>query len=117
MTEPVITMRAKTRRPMICEDEVQHLAALYGEPVRGTFSIQADEYIRAYRWRKDIDRRAEVVFAIQDERKRIWLHAKAHYPSHIFRLPSGGVNWDEPILETPKSYSGRRPFLTQRMGQ
>ena len=99
MTEPAIFTRAKTRRPMICEDEVQFLAASYGAPVHCTFNIQADEYIRAYRWRKDIDRRAEVIFAIQDTEERIWLHAKRHYPAHIFRLPSGGLNWDEPVID------------------
>lgn len=99
MTETVVSTRVKSRRPMICEDEVRHLAADFGIPVRCRFNIQADEYIRAYRWRKDIDRRAEVVFAIQDPYDRIWLHAKRHYPAHIFRLPSGGVEWDEPVID------------------
>ena len=99
MTETVVSTRVKSRRPMICEDEVRYLAAQYGAPLRCTFTIQADEYIRAYRWRKDLDRRAEVVFAIQDPLCRIWLHAKRHYPKHIFRLPSGGINWDEPVMD------------------
>ncbi|NJN83966.1 MAG: NUDIX hydrolase [Caldilineaceae bacterium] len=85
------------RRPMIDEVEVRELAEQFGEPARRTFVIQADEYIYSYRWRKDLDRRAEVVFAIQDPSERIWLHAKPHYPAHIFRLPSGGVHWDEDV--------------------
>lgn len=93
------TQRAQTRRPMVCETEVAELVASYGSPRRCTFNIQADEYIRAYRWRKDLDRRAEVVFAIQDPLCRVWLHAKRHYPRHIFRLPSGGINWDEPVID------------------
>ena len=48
-------------RPMICETEVGVLAQHYGPPRRRSFHIQADEYIRAYRWRKESDRRAEVV--------------------------------------------------------
>ena len=28
---------------------------------------------------------------------RIWVHAKPHYPAHIFRLPSGGIHWHEPV--------------------
>jgi NAD+ diphosphatase len=104
MSETAVSSRAqaecaRTRRPMICEDEVAKLVASYGSPMRCTFNIQADEYIRAYRWRKDLDRRAEVVFAIQDPLCRIWLHAKRHYPKHIFRLPSGGINWDEPVID------------------
>ena len=46
---------------------------------------------------KDSDRRAEVVFAIHNDDGRDWVHAKPHYPTHIFRLPSGGVHWDEQV--------------------
>lgn len=86
-------------RPMICETEVNFLAQRYGPPRRRSFHIQADEYIRAYRWRKESDRRAEVVFAIQDPTGKIWMHTKAHYPAHLSRLPSGGVGLEEGIYE------------------
>ncbi len=97
MSNPVIQTVELLRRPMICEEEVSGLMHQYGTPLRRTFTIQADEYIRSYRWRTDIDRRAEVVFAIQDPTGKIWLHAKPHYPDHIARLPSGGIDWDESI--------------------
>lgn len=84
-------------RPMIHAEEVEKLAATYGTPWRQAFRIQADEYIYSYRWRKDSDRRAEVVFAIQDGGSGVWVHAKPHYPANIFRLPSGGVHWYEAI--------------------
>ena len=84
---------------MINTDEVQELTERYGAPRRRSFKIQADDYIRAYRWRRDSDRRAEVVFAIQDPQGRVWLHAKTHYPSHIFRLPSGGIDWTESVID------------------
>lgn len=87
-----------TRRPIVDTDEIEAIARAHGAPIHRSFKIQADDYIRAYRWRADSDRRAEVVFAIEDPQGRIWLHAKAHYPSHIFRLPSGGVAWEESIL-------------------
>lgn len=83
--------------PTIWADEVSDLSARYGKPAYRSHNIQADEYIYSYRWRKDTDRRAEVVFAIQDSERGIWVHAKPHYPAHIFRLPSGGVHWDEGI--------------------
>jgi 8-oxo-dGTP pyrophosphatase MutT (NUDIX family) len=82
---------------MICAEEVVELTARYGAPARRSYSIQADEYIYSYRWRKDSDRRAEVVFAVQDDAGRVWVHAKPHYPAHIYRLPSGGVHWDEAV--------------------
>lgn len=99
MLNSVVAVAPTVGRPMICEEEVCELAAQFGAPVRRTFHIQADEYIRSYRWRPNPDRRAEVVFAIQDPAGRIWVHAKAHYPGHIFRLPSGGVELDECIYQ------------------
>lgn len=79
-------------------EEVAWLAQRYGKPVRRSYTVQADEYLYSNRFRKDQDRRAEVVFAIQDiVSGRIWVHAKPHYPAHIFRLPSGGVHPTEAV--------------------
>jgi 8-oxo-dGTP pyrophosphatase MutT (NUDIX family) len=82
---------------MIWADELDRLAARYGAPICRTYNVQADDYIYSYRWRRDSDRRAEVVFAIQDEAGRVWVHAKPHYPAQIYRLPSGGIQWNEPV--------------------
>ncbi len=92
-------MGVQVHKPMICEDEVQELVARYGAPVRRNYWIQADEYIRSYRWQPTSDRRAEVVFAIQNPAGQIWLHAKAHYPARIYRLLSGGVHPAEGVEE------------------
>ncbi len=85
------------RLPMVSGDEVSDLAARFGAPVYRTFNVQADEYIYSYRWQSDSDRRAEVVFAIRDGLGRYWVHTKPNYPAHIFRLPSGGIRWDERV--------------------
>jgi ADP-ribose pyrophosphatase YjhB (NUDIX family) len=82
---------------MISEEEIQELVACYGQPARRRHVLYADEYIRRYRWRTDSDRRAEVVFAIADPAGRILLHAKAHYPTHIYRILSGGIGWEESV--------------------
>ena len=99
MSQPVTHFQSQVRMPMISEEEVAFLAEHYGAPARRAYWIQADEYIRSFRWRTDSDRRAEVVFVIQNPAGQIWLHAKAHYPAHIFRLLSGGVYWEEPIVD------------------
>ena len=44
-------------------------------------------------------RRAEVVMIVQRPDGRILLHAKGHYPPGTYRLPSGGVQWGESVLE------------------
>ena len=95
--DDLVRPSSQSHLPMVGAEEVAELAARFGNPQHCTFSIQADEYIYSYRWRKDSDRRAEVVFAIGDAQGRVWVHAKSHYPSHIFRLPSGGIHWDEPV--------------------
>ncbi len=83
--------------PMVHAEELAALAARYGAPGRHSFRVQADDYIYTYRFGRDSDRRAEVVFAIEDPQEGIWVHAKPHYPDRIFRLPSGGVQWDESV--------------------
>lgn len=90
-------VRSPGHRPQVKWDEVAELARKYGPPRRLLYSMQADEYIYSYRWRKESDRRAEVVFAIQDPAGHLWVHSKPNYPAHIFRLPSGGVHWGEGI--------------------
>ena len=84
-------------RPMIDEREIAALASRYGDPVRRSFQLPADGHLALYRNRQDSDRRAEVVFAIQDADGRIWLQAKPNYPQYTVRLPSGGIHWDEEV--------------------
>lgn len=83
--------------PTVDDAEVAALVQKYGTPLHRTITLPADESTRTYRFGSRSDRRAEVVFAIEDPTGGIWVHAKAHYPRHIFRLPSGGVHWDEGV--------------------
>ena len=87
------------RYPMVDLREVNELAALYGEPIRRCYDVKAGGSILEYRWRKDSDRRAEVVFAIQGPGEQIWLHTKHRYERPMFRLPTGGIEWDESVLD------------------
>lgn len=88
-----------TRLPMIVNDEVAEISARFGTPVQRQFCIQADDYIYAYRFNQNADRRAEVVFAIEDAGGQFWVHTKLHYPQHIFRLPTGGVHCNELVID------------------
>ena len=86
-----------TAPPAIIDREVAALALEYGMPVRRKFSLPADASARTWRFGGGGDRRAEVVFAIQDPGGGIWLHTKRQYPRNLYRLPSGGVNWHERV--------------------
>lgn len=80
---------------MVEETEVAHLADRFGEPVRRHFDIPVDEYMKAVRWREDSDRRAEVVFAIQQTDGTVLLHTKRWYQPTFYRIFSGGIECDE----------------------
>lgn len=85
------------KKPTIDHGEVLALAEKYGPPIRRTYDVCAASRQFSHRWRSDSDRRAEVVFAIQGPGEQIWLHTKHSYPRPIFRLLSGGIEWDEDV--------------------
>jgi len=45
------------------------------------------------------DRRGEVVLVVQRADQEVLLHTKIFYPPGIYRLPSGGVSWDETVSD------------------
>lgn len=87
----------RVRKPPVIDEELRQLTEQFGTPLHRTVSVQADATALAYRFGDQGDRRAEVVFAIQDPNGAVWVHAKTNYPRHIYRLPSGGVHWDEAV--------------------
>lgn len=93
------SMLRRRRRPMIDESEFRELASLYGTPLHRRYDVNAGGSILRYRWRKDSDRRAEVIFAIQGPGEQIWLHTKHQYERPIYRLPTGGIHWEERVEE------------------
>lgn len=83
--------------PMLGQEEIDALIARYGQPALRTHTVYADDYLRRLRVAREPDRRGEVIFVIRDPADRIWVHTKAHYPSHIYRLFSGGIHWHETV--------------------
>ncbi len=90
------------------EDEIVALSRLYGSNgsngssrhgrlKRRRVALVADSTVAQYRFRNYSDRRAEVVFAIQNPSGSIWVHSKSSYPQGLYRLPTGGINWGESI--------------------
>ena len=39
------------------------------------------------------------MFAIRNRQGKILLHAKSFYPAGIFRLPGGGIHWNEKVAD------------------
>jgi ADP-ribose pyrophosphatase YjhB (NUDIX family) len=84
---------------MIDESEIAALAACYGQPLRRSVECEIGEELFLTRFVRASDRRGEVVLAIERPAGRLVLHRKAHYAAEHFRLPTGGVNLGEPVLD------------------
>lgn len=80
--------------------EEQALIAAYGPTKEQDCRFELDRTGFHLWWQSTaLRRRAEVVMAVQRSDGRLLLHAKGHYPPGTYRLPSGGVQWGESVLD------------------
>jgi NAD+ diphosphatase len=61
--------------------------------------LQGDEYLFATRLYRTMDRRGEVVMAVEHPAGSVLLHTKGWYEFDVYRLPTGGIQWDESVKE------------------
>ena len=91
-----------TLADLMDEAEVSRLLAKYGPGRRWPIHFEVSAETFSEWWRKLVaksNRRGEAVLVIQRPDGQILLHTKRFYPEGIYRLPSGGVHPDEPVLE------------------
>lgn len=81
---------------MNSEEEIEQLSARYGEPIRVGAVLPSNHSYLA-----DLDdrRTKEVLMVVMRPNGRLLAMTKPLYPMRVFRLPTGGVDGDEPILE------------------
>ena len=96
-------MKGSTLADLIDEAEVSRLLAEYGPGQRRHVDLEVsarafDGWLGAMVNMNKANRRGEVVLVIQRPDGRMLLHTKRFYPKGIYRLPSGGVHPDEPVL-------------------
>lgn len=84
---------------MIDESEVAALTARYGQPLRRQVESEIGQELFVTRFMRASDRRGEVALLIERSNGRLLLHRKAHYAAEHFRLPTGGVNLGEAVLD------------------
>jgi 8-oxo-dGTP pyrophosphatase MutT (NUDIX family) len=84
----------------IDECELEQLAAAYGQPEIRVIEIEGDEYLFSTRSYRSRDRRGEVVLAIGRLERCVLLHRKGWYEPGVYRLLSGGIDWDEAVETT-----------------
>ncbi|MEX0867417.1 MAG: NUDIX hydrolase [Pirellulales bacterium] len=80
--------------------ELRQLERAYGEYDRLHFTIECSKSTRKFRGKRVETRRGESLFVLQRSDGRILLHTKGSYPDQTFRLPTGGIGWDEPVVES-----------------
>ena len=90
----------KDLEDLIDEDELGQLAEQYGDFTRRHVTIEMQSTsLKHYR---DIleSRRGEILFALTRADGSVLLHTKYSYPDGVYRLPTGGIDWGEPVAET-----------------
>jgi 8-oxo-dGTP pyrophosphatase MutT (NUDIX family) len=94
-------VRSPTLADLIDEAEISQLLTEYGPGQRWRVALEVSVQSFGDWFEKLVskaNRRGEVVLAIQRPDGKTLLHTKRFYPKGIFRLPSGGVHPDEPVL-------------------
>ena len=84
----------------IDERELERLAVAYGQPEVRVVEIEGDEYLFSTRSYRSRNRRGEVVLAIERPGRCVLLHRKGWYEPGVYRLLSGGIDWDEAVETT-----------------
>ena len=79
------------------ERELEQLAMAYGQPEIRVIEIEGDEYLFSSRLYRSTSRRGEVVLAIERPGRCVLLHRKGWYEPGVYRLLSGGIDWDEAV--------------------
>lgn len=91
--------------------EVAGLARRYGEPLRAVHSLPVLPLVPS----KRVKRRGEAVFVLRDRAGGILLHTKGWYPPGTFRLPGGGIDWNEPVEHALMREIGEETSLDARV--
>jgi ADP-ribose pyrophosphatase YjhB (NUDIX family) len=96
----------------IDERELEQLAVAYGQPEIRVVEIEGDEYLYSSRLYRSRGRRGEVVLAIERPERCVLLHRKGWYEPGVYRLLSGGIDWDEAVETTLARELGEETGLT-----
>lgn len=85
---------------LVDEQEIAELGLAYGPFPRWHHRLAVGaEHVTFWGEKVLRDRRGEVVLAVQRATGELLLHTKTFYPPGVYRLPSGGVSWGEPVVE------------------
>ncbi|NOY58997.1 MAG: NUDIX hydrolase [Calditrichaeota bacterium] len=88
--------------PLLLDGELADLKDKFGKLVIYKTTVELVEEHFQY-WHdlttKRRDRRGEVALVIENEKNQVLLHTKDHYPTGAFRIPTGGINYNEKVID------------------
>lgn len=80
-------------------DELRQLIHDYGPTEVQEIDLEVDEELYVNRVLKRSDRRGEVVFAVRTPDCDTLVHRKQIYDEGVFRLPTGGIDYGEKVID------------------
>ncbi|MCH1522638.1 MAG: NUDIX hydrolase [Arenicellales bacterium] len=82
---------------LIASKELQDLESRYGGfSTIATDLEMASRSLRFYR-KAFKNRRGEILFVLRRSNGDLLLHTKHKYPPDLYRIPGGGIDWEEPV--------------------
>ena len=91
------TQSVRQVRPMIHAEEVEGLATSTARRAPIVIAFRRTSISTRTAGARTVTAAPKSCLPSRIRNEGIWVHTKPHYPAHIFRLPSGGVHWDEPV--------------------
>ena len=85
-----------TSLPHDVQDELQQLARRYGQPIIDTIDLSSTKRFNPL---NKTDRYGEVCMVIRRPNGHLLTMTKTHYPVNAYRLPTGGINLVESVID------------------
>ncbi len=81
----------------VAAEELETLENRYGKfPVEDVDLEMSPRSVRFYR-KAFKNRRGEILFVLRRKSGKLLLHTKHKYPPDLYRIPGGGIDWDEAV--------------------
>jgi len=84
-------------------EEIEKLSASFAFATAFYAAVDITEEYFSH-WRKLVieenERRGEVALVVRNQAKDILLHTKYFYPKGVFRIPTGGIQFDEGVVDS-----------------
>jgi 8-oxo-dGTP pyrophosphatase MutT (NUDIX family) len=96
----------------------EELETRFGALPRAHLQLEADvRFFDDVARAQDRERMGEVILVLRRPDGQVLLHTKTFYPEGIYRLPSGGINGNEPVMDAAAREAAEETELVLRDAQ